>query len=166
MAEINEEMQTAVEKAVKKAVLEILEEQKKSEKQKMLYNTKKLMESYNEMKKYIQNAVSEEKEMEDDAYLLFKGENAFLQSVRRSKMVTALMILNIDRAITELEAEHEKNGTLYKVKAFKMYYIDRIAFEQIAERLNSGKNSPSTWTKLILKQMSVKLFGIYGIGNF
>lgn len=114
MAEINEEVQAAVEKAVKKAVLELLEEQKKSEKQKMLYNTKKLMESYNEMKKYIQNAVSEEKEMENNAYLLFKGENAFLQSVRRSKMVTALMILNIDRLLQNWKPNMKKTALCTK----------------------------------------------------
>mgnify|MGYP000151286643 FL=1 len=78
-------------------------------------------------------------------------------------MVTAMMIINIDRALTELETESRKEGTLYKYEAFRMHYIDGLTFEEIADQLDCGKNSPSNWCKAILKKMSVKLFGINGI---
>lgn len=85
------------------------------------------------------------------------------KSVKEAKMVTAMMIINIDRALTELETESRKEGTLYKYEAFRMHYIDGLTFEEIADQLDCGKNSPSNWCKAILKKMSVKLFGINGI---
>ena len=65
--------------------------------------------------------------------------------------------------MTELETESRKEGTLYKYEAFRMHYIDGLTFEEIADQLDCGKNSPSNWCKAILKKMSVKLCGINGI---
>ena len=155
--EIEPELLQTIEKTVKKAVFDAVTEHKRAEKQKTLYNTRKLMESYGEMQKFIKNAISEELEAQEDVKLAF---------VKRAKMRTAMMIANIDRAMEELEREHEKNGTEYKYKAFRMHYIDNLAYEDIAEELNCGKNSPSIWVKLLLKQMAVKLFGINGIEKF
>lgn len=59
-------------------------------------------------------------------------------------MVTAMMIINIDRALTELEAESRKEGALYKYEAFKMHYIDGFTFEEIADRLDCGKTALQT----------------------
>lgn len=160
---IASETMEAVRIAVRKAFAEVQAENRRAERKETLYNTRKLMESYIDLKKYVENAISEENEVHEDAYLIFKGEGARLESVRRSKMVTAMMILNVDRALKELEAENREKGTSYKFAAFKMHYVDGIPFEKIADQLNCGKNSPATWSKVILKQMSVKLFGIHGI---
>ena len=161
--EPQQEMTEAIRIAVRKAFAEVRIEEKRAERKKTLYNTRKLMESYIDLKKYINNAITEEEEVTENAYNAFRGENAKLKSVKESKMVTAMMIINIDRALTELEAENRKEGTLYKYEAFKMHYIDGMTFEEIADQLNCGKNSPSNWCKAILKKMSVKLFGINGI---
>lgn len=161
--EPQQEMTEAIRIAVRKAFAEVRIEEKRAERKKTLYNTRKLMESYIDLKKYINNAITEEEEVEESAYNAFRGENAKLKSVKESKMVTAMMIINIDRALTELEAENRKEGTLYKYEAFKKHYIDGMTFEEIADQLNCGKNSPSNWCKAILKKMSVKLFGINGI---
>ena len=126
--ELGEGVLKTVTAAVKKAVSEAMAEQKRQERQKTLYNTRKLMESYIEMQDFIRNAISEETE--------------------------------------ELKREHDQKGTAYKYEAFRMHYVDGIAYEEIAGSLNCGKNSPATWTKLLLKQMSVKLFGINGIDHF
>lgn len=164
--EIGEGVLKAVTAAVKKAVSEAMAEQKRQERQKTLYNTRKLMESYIEMQDFIKNAISEEAEVQDSAYSVFSGENAKLESIRKSKMKTAIMIANIDRAMEELRKEHGRNGTIYKYEAFRMHYVDGAAYDEIAETLDCGKNSPAAWTKLVLKQMSVKLFGINGIDRY
>ena len=164
--ELGEGVLKTVTAAVKKAVSEAMAEQKRQERQKTLYNTRKLMESYIEMQDFIRNAISEETEVQDTAFSVFGGENAKLDSIRKSKMKTAMMIANIDRAMEELKREHDQKGTAYKYEAFRMHYVDGIAYEEIAGSLNCGKNSPATWTKLLLKQMSVKLFGINGIEHF
>ncbi len=164
--EIERKELRVVTEAVRKAVSEAMAEQKRQERQKTLYNTKKLMESYIEMQDFIKNAISEEAELQNTAFSVFSGENAKLDSIRKSKMKTAIMIANIDRAMTELEQEHDQKGTIYKYEAFRMHYVEGIAYEEIAELLNCGKNSPTTWAKLLLRQMSVKLFGINGIDRF
>lgn len=161
--EVSQELMEAVRIAVRRAYAEVRAEDKRAERKKTLYNTRKLMESYIDLKKYIKNAISEEEEVTEDIYSILKGEGAKLKSVKESKMVTAMMILNIDRALEELEEECRKNGTLYKFRAFKMRYIEGKTFEEIADQLNCGKNSPLNWNKTILKKMSVKLFGINGI---
>lgn len=160
--ETQQDMTEAIRIAVRRAFAEVRIEEKRAEKKKTLYNTRRLMESYIDLKKYINNAITEE-EVTEAAYSVLKGENAKLKSVKEAKMVTAMMIINIDRALTELEAESRKEGTLYKYEAFRMHYIDGLTFEEIADQLDCGKNSPSNWCKAILKKMSVKLFGINGI---
>lgn len=161
--ETQQDMTEAIRIAVRKAFAEVKIEEKRAEKKKTLYNTRRLMESYIDLKKYINNAITEEEEVTEAAYSVLKGENAKLKSVKEAKMVTAMMIINIDRALTELETESRKEGTLYKYEAFRMHYIDGLTFEEIADQLDCGKNSPSNWCKAILKKMSVKLFGINGI---
>ena len=139
--ETQQDMTEAIRIAVRKAFAEVKIEEKRAEKKKTLYNTRRLMESYIDLKKYINNAITEEEEVTEAAY----------------------SVLNIDRALTELETESRKEGTLYKYEAFRMHYIDGLTFEEIADQLDCGKNSPSNWCKAILKKMSVKLFGINGI---
>lgn len=156
-------LEETIEEAVKNAFREVREEERRAEQKKTLYNTRRLMESYSELKKYIECAISEEEEIEDDRYMIFAGEKAHLQSVRESKMITAMMVMNIDRALKETEEENARKGTSYKFQAFKMRYIDGLTYEEIAERMNCGKNSPAAWSKQIMKQISVKLFGIHGI---
>ena len=144
----DEEVKEAVAKTVRKVLLDAENEKKKQERQKVLHNTRMLMENYREMRRHLENAISEVEELE---------------SVRRSKLCTAMMIANIDRAMEELKAEQEEKGASYKYEAFRMHYIDGISFEDIAESLNCGKNTPSRWTKEMIRRISVKLFGIDGI---
>lgn len=161
--ETQQEMTEAIRTAVRKAFTEVRIEEERAKRKRTLYNTRRLMESYIDLKKYINNVITEEKEVTETAYNALKGENARLKSVKESKMVTAMMIINIDRALVELEKESRKEGALYKFEAFRMHYIDGMTFEEIANQLKCGKNSPSNWSKSVLKKMSVKLFGINGI---
>ena len=103
--EPQQDMTEAIRIAVRRAFAEVRIEEKRAEKKKTLYNTRRLMESYIDLKKYINNAITEEEEVTENAYNAFRGENAKLKSVKESKMVTAMMIINIDRALTELEAK-------------------------------------------------------------
>lgn len=157
------ELMEAVRVAVRKAYAEVRAEDKRTEKKKTLYNTRKLMESYRDLKNFVEKTITEEDEVKDTVYEIFKGEGARLNSSRHARMVTAMMVLNIDRALEELREENKKSGTLYKYEAFAMHYIDGLTYEEIAGRLECGKNSPATWSKVILKRMSIKLFGIYGL---
>lgn len=152
-----------IDAAVKRAIAAMKAQTRQQERGKILYNTRILMESYREMRRHIETAISESAEMQDDEFQGLKTESAHLESVRRTKLRTALMISNIDRAVAELEKEQEEIGLSYKFNAFKWHYIDGLTFEEVAERLNCGKNSPARWSKDMMRRLSVKLFGIDGI---
>lgn len=109
------------ESFVKKVVQTALEAERQIRRQQVLHNTRMLMEEYIEMKRHIESAVSEEEELKEEQYDIFRGEGAHLGSVRRSKMKTAMMIANIDRAMEELRAEYETKEMTYKYDAFKMH---------------------------------------------
>lgn len=164
---MQEEKDKEMEKCIRKAVIEALGEEKRQRKMKILHNTRMLMESYIEMQKHIERAISESEEIHDDAISAFCGafgnEITHLDSIRRSRMKTALMLANIDRAMEELRKEQEESGTLYKYEAFRMHYVEGKTFEEIAETMNCGKNTPSRWSKEMIRRMSVKLFGVDGI---
>ena len=93
-------------------------------------------------------------------YEKLKGENAELKSIKESKAQTAMMIINIERAMEEVKKEYAKKGLLYKYQAFEMRYIEQKTLEDIAEKLNCGKNSPANWIKEINRKMAVKLYGV------
>lgn len=134
-----------------------------TEKEKAWNDTRQLMESYSELKRYIENAVTEETEINPDKYRQYerlKGENAELKSIKESKAQTAMMIINIERAMEEVKEEYTEKGLLYKYEAFKMRYVDKKTLEDIAEKLNCGKNSPANWIKEINRKMAVKLYGV------
>ena len=127
--ETQQDMTEAIRIAVWKAFAEVKIEEKRPEKKKTLYNTRRLMESYIDLKKYINNAITEEEEVTEAAYSVLKGENAKLKSVKEAKMVTAMMIINIDRALTELETESRKEGTLYKYELEELKAYCRIDYD-------------------------------------
>lgn len=134
-----------------------------TEKEKAWNDTRQLMESYSELKRYIENAITEETEIDPDKYKRYgklKGENAELKSIKESKAQTAIMIINIERAMKEVKEEYAKKGLLYKYQAFEMRYVEQKTLEDIAEKLNCGKNSPANWIKEINRKMAVKLYGV------
>ena len=47
-----------------------------------------------------------------------------------------------------------------------MHYIKGVPYEDIADIQNCGKNTPSRWSKELIRKMSVKLFGIDGIEKY
>lgn len=54
----DEEVKEAVAKTVKKVLLDAENEKKKQERQKVLHNTRMLMENYREMRRHLENAIS------------------------------------------------------------------------------------------------------------
>lgn len=160
---IDEKVMEAVKIQMSEMMQEIMNRQKQQERQKIVHNARILMESYRELRSHLENAISEVEELEEEEFQTFKSENTHLDSIRRSKLKTAMMIANIDRAMEEMKKEQTEKGTFYKFEAFKMHYIDGLTFEEVSDRLNCGKNTPSRWTKELVKRMSVKLFGIDGI---
>ena len=132
--------------------------QKKEQQKKIIHNTYALMESYVALKKHTSSAISEATQVDS-----LSGSNEYLQSIRSSKIKTALMIIHIDESLKDLKKELKRSGEVYKFDAFYMKYVEGATYEQIQAKLYCGKNSPSNWCKEVMKKLSVKLFGIDGV---
>lgn len=152
----DEELKDIVMNAALDAVRLYDKEQKKQEHKRIIRNTFTLMENYRSLKGYPDAAISESDQ-------IGSNEKQYLESIRGSRIRTALMIQHIDHSIKELEKEAKRNGDLYKMKAFKAHYIQGKTYEDIQEEMECGKNSPARWCKDMVIKLSVKLFGIDGI---
>lgn len=88
---------------------------------------------------------------------------AILDALRSSREDTAAVVGEIDRAMTAVRVAAIAGGYAYKVDAFERRYIKGQTYEQIADAMNSGRNSPRRWCDEIMRQMAVRLFGVNGI---
>lgn len=162
---MQQEIDKQQQKFIQKVIQTAMETERQIQRNQILHNTRILMEQYIEMRKHCENAVSESDDLDSVEFAIFKSdnENTYLESVRRSKLKTAMMLTNIDRAMDEIKEEYEKKGMLYKYEAFRMHYVDGMSYEEVAEVQNCGKNTPARWSKEIIRKMSVKLFGVEGV---
>lgn len=155
---MDSETQRLIEAAALAGARKYAAMQKKEQQKKIIHNTYALMESYVALKKHTTTAISDAVQVES-----LSGSNEYLQSIRSSKIKTALMIIHIDESLKELKKDFKRSGESYKYDAFYMKYVDGLTYEQIQSKLNCGKNSPSNWCKEVMKKLSVKLFGIDGV---
>ena len=155
-----------MEKQVKELAKEVIFEIKNQQKDRRLHNTKLLMKNYDKLKNHIENINS-------DGFMSYFGEDlqealeendVFLNSVLRTKARTAQMVSCIDISLEILADEYEENGTYYIYDAFHMYYIEKLTYEEIAEKLNAGKNTPARWVKEVLNKLNILLWGVDALG--
>ena len=88
---------------------------------------------------------------------------AILDALRSGREDTAAVVAEIDRALAAVRVAAIAGGYSYKVDAFERRYIKGQTYEQIADAMNSGRNSPRRWCDEIMRQMAVRLFGVNGI---
>ena len=81
---------------IRKIVQDTMEAERKIQRNRILYNTRILMEQYIEMRRHVENAISEVEEMDATEFESLMQENTHLESVRRTKLKTAMMIANIE----------------------------------------------------------------------
>ena len=155
-----------MEKQVKELAKEVIFEIKNQQKDRRLHNTKLLMKNYDKLKNHIEKINS-------DGFMGYFGEelresreenDVFLNSVLRTKARTAQMVSCIDISLEILADEYEENGTYYIYDAFHMYYIEKLTYEEIAEKLNAGKNTPARWVKEVLNKLNILLWGVDALG--
>ena len=150
-----EKLNEIIERAVKKGVEECISEQERKQKKKKsrYHDTYALMKCYRDAVFHIENAVSEGNQVA--AEYANEKEEVYLRSVRRTRFRTMIIKSHIDRAIDEMKRRREA-----EYKAFEMYFMEGVSYEQIAEELETGVNTPRRWVKGILKELSVLLWGL------
>lgn len=121
--------------------------------------TTRLMENYLLLREYAQ------KDAPVDQDVPACDPGTILDVLRRSREDTAAVIGEIDQALAAIRVAAAAGGYSYKVDAFAQRYIQGQTYEQIADALGSGRNSPRRWCDEIMRQMAVRLFGVNGISH-
>ncbi|WP_120196103.1 terminase gpP N-terminus-related DNA-binding protein [Lacrimispora algidixylanolytica] len=155
--------QAAVEQLVKTAALEAVQlfekSQKKSNKTKAHHNAKKLIENYNRIRESIRGDVSEITGMNHNGLEESLEEDIYLNSVLRNKLRSSVTIAHIDKCLRLLEEEQSRKNAPEKYKAFKLFYLDGVTQEEIAEMLCSTDRTVRRWVSEVTDILSVYLFG-------
>ncbi|MGL5084936.1 MAG: hypothetical protein ACRC68_04340 [Clostridium sp.] len=160
-----------INEEVKDIVLLAIKEYEKSKvikrKNKILYNTKLLLNHYNDLKNHADNAVykqtvkymgrleAKEQNYTDDCYLI--------ESIKESRVKTLMMIENIDMALKNVKRTQKVKGTEEKYEALELYYINKMKKDDIAEELSCSSKSVSRWIKELEEEVGINIFGINSI---
>lgn len=123
------------------------------------------LENYNEMLRYINEAVSEVSQVTTADSYNISAEKAFIKSIRECKAETIILFEHINKALESLKSDAEAAGEEYKFDALRMKYIEGRTYEDIRSKWNCGKNAPKTWCKTMAERLSIKLFGAKAIDN-
>lgn len=121
------------------------------------------LENYNEMQRYINEAVSEVSQVEGADLYNISAERTFLKSIRECKAETIILFEHINVSLEALRKETEAAGEGYKYDALRMKYIEGKTYEDIRDKWNCGKNAPKTWCRVMMERLSIKLFGAKAI---
>ena len=152
-----ENLEDIIARAAARAAQEAERVRREQEAATVLHNTVLLMENYRQLKAFPDRAISEAGEAG-----LGDGQT-FLRSIRESRAKTMIMLAHLDESLQLLESEAAQSGTAYKYRAFCLHYIDGWPYEDIAQEMNAGKNSPARWCKDMNERLAVILFGVDGI---
>lgn len=149
-----------VRTAALEAVREFEKSQKKNRKVKVFQNAKKLMENYNRICKSVQEGVSELSDVEDGEELEeLSADDIYINSIIKSKLRSIVMISHIDKCLTLLEEEMTKKEWEEKYKAFKLFYLNGMSQEEIANELYCTDRTVRRWISELTAVLSVYLFG-------
>lgn len=151
-----DELEQIIDKAAKRAVREYTAAKEKEAKSCKYHNTFLLMKSYRDAAFHIDNAVSEAAQIAEVA----GSTETYLRSIRKTRFTTMIMKAHIDKALAEVQRRHEEAGRGVEFTAFDMYFMQGMSYEEIAEALNAGKNTPRRWISAIINELSVLLWGI------
>lgn len=107
-------IETIIKKTTRETIYEIRKEDSRQKKSRIFHNTKMLMENYIRIRDSVENGISSLKDMEQgiDFALDFdeKLDELFVDSIRRGKVRSTVMLAHIDRCMGLLKKEQEKRG--------------------------------------------------------
>lgn len=154
-----------VDKAVKRAIQEYNKQMLIEKKKKVFHNTRLLMKHYNELKDHVTNAIDSSDEVELDWIDIesMDKDKLYIQSIKKSKIKTLIMIAHIDASLSMLKQKQIEQGSIERFEALKMFYIEGASYEDIQEKFQCGKNTPGRWINQMINELSVYLFGVDGL---
>lgn len=153
------DLEALMQKQAKAAIAEMRKQEKQERKKEKYHNTFTLMKCYRDAVFHIENAISDGQQLELKG-MTEEQQRTYLESIRRTRFKTLIMTAHIDKAVEEIERRREAAGRGVEYKAFEMYFIQGMDYAEIAEELDTGKNTPRRWVTAIINELSVLLWGI------
>jgi DNA-directed RNA polymerase specialized sigma24 family protein len=83
----------------------------------------------------------------------------YINSILKSKLRSIVMIAHLDKCMKLLKEEQIRKNAPEKFEAFKLYYLDNVTQEEIAEILHSTDRTVRRWVSEVTEILSVYLFG-------
>lgn len=155
-----DELEQIITTAAKRGVEIYKREEQKRHKADKYHDTFSLMRCYRDAVFHRDNAVSEAAQLQQQGELTEEQQATYLRSIRRTRFKTILMLDHIDKAVEEIERRRQQQGREVEYKAFELYFMQGLDYADIAEELNTGKNTPRRWISGIINELSVLLWGI------
>ena len=152
-----------INKAVKTAIKEYNKQQVAEKKRKALHNTKMLLKNYDKIKSSIEEAISEANQLEQESIVFDEDEEIYINSIRRSKLKSLIVIAHIDRALELTRDEYNQKEMIYKYRAMYDCLINGVTYEDEAEELNTSAVTVRRWITEITKVLSIRIFGCDGV---
>ena len=149
-----------IDKAVKKAIREYSKEQRSEKKRKALHNTKMLLKNYEKIKSSIEEAISEASQLEEQSFAYSDDEDVYINSIRKSKLKSLIVVAHIDRALEVVREEYSKKGVPEKYNVFISCFMDGMTYEDATGLYNASRPTISRWIVDVTKAVSIQLFGV------
>ncbi len=138
---------------------------KEEKEQTMFQKTQMYLENYREMKRYIDEAISESSQVGDMIKYNISAEKVFIQSIRECRAETVILFEHINKAMESLKEDAKAAGELYKYEALENIYVKGKTYEDIVRETGCGRNTPKKWCRVMITRLSIKLFGAKAIEN-
>ncbi|EPR12487.1 hypothetical protein [Ruminiclostridium papyrosolvens] len=175
-------METAldIKQVLREAALEALKEYRKEEREKVrkgrLRNTRLLMDNYLEFVDHYDNIKSSANEVIEDIEEGLDFDNAnmgdiIIQSIKRTKVRTKIMIRHIETVVDLLKKDMEAKNESEKYKVIELLYMDESKknmkfnkkVEEVASELNCGESTVRRYNTEMIDKLAIKLFGVDGL---
>lgn len=161
---------TNIEEIIEKTCLTVIdkykEKEKKSFRKDKFRKTRLLMENYKRFTKHYEKAIDNVKAVGDIIDVSdLDEEELYIQSIRRSKTRTLIMVAHIDWALEELKKSLIKKGQSEKFLVIEEVYLsdNPCSFEEIAQQLSCNERTVRRWKNDMIYDLSILIFGVEAI---
>ncbi|MHB1651404.1 MAG: hypothetical protein ACYCVD_02870 [Desulfitobacteriaceae bacterium] len=167
-----------VQEIARAAAIEALKLQKDEERQRIrknrFHNTELLLKNYLSMVEHFENAqdkASEEDLMETFSFEDMDKQDVIIQSIRRSKIRTKVMIRQIETCLDILRVKMIAKGQPEKYEVIQKLYLNpgmnMMSWTErnklVADEIHCGETSVWKWRNEMIREMSILLFGVDGL---
>lgn len=175
LEETTEIIKAAAYEAAREAIKEYNKAELKKDQKKVLRNTRLLLSHYTELKCHYECAKYRTEDIiavkfDGDRIDITKGigEDVHISSIKRSKMVTMIMLSHIDTCLDllSIKAHKDKYEVLFRlyIDPYEMEWMEKI--KKLSDELHISEATVRRWESEMVNELSVFLFGVDGLKVF